>query len=199
MIPRGLWSAYCDGSGTYHGDSPACVGVVLADPDGEIVAESSAFICLGSNNVAELWAIRRALYLIRHAGGAGRCTPTVIYSDSEYAIGSATSSYAPKKNVELVYDLQTQVDKHAGFIRFEHVPGHSGVPGNELADWLAGRARYAYMRAKERAELDEFVAKNCAGHVVHACSRVKPYRARPVGTNIGQVIAGRGKARGYGG
>lgn len=138
---KGMWSVYCDGSGTHLLDSPACVGVVVVDPDGMIVVESSAFITRGSNNVAELWAVRRALYLLRWATPLRHRTPAVIYSDSQYALAIVKNECSVKANVTLAYELQQQAQKHAGFVAYEHVKGHSGIPGNALADWLAGEAR----------------------------------------------------------
>lgn len=145
-----VWSAYCDGSGTSESDSPACVGVVLCDPDGNIVCESSAYICVGTNNVAELWAVRRALYLIRWCTPARAATPAVIITDSRYAIGCARGEYVAKKNVELVREIQEQVAKHGEHLTFRHVHGHNGDPGNELADWLAGIARSRHLAREHR-------------------------------------------------
>lgn len=148
MQLTGALEVYADGSGTV-GSGPACIGVVVTRR-GKILCECSAYICDGTNNVAELWALRRALYLIRWVGELGAVTPAVIYSDSEYAIGCATAVYKPSKNVELVYAIQHQVTKHRGFVTFQHVRGHSGVPGNELADWLAGLARWRRLGGKCR-------------------------------------------------
>lgn len=145
---KGMWSAYCDGSGTYHADSPACIGVVVADETGRIVVECSAYVGPGTNNVAELWAVRRALYLLRWCGPQGEFTPAVIFSDSEYALSMTRGEYAPKKNVDLVWELSKQYDRHRGFAHLQHVRGHAGNPGNELADWLAGLARARVLRER---------------------------------------------------
>lgn len=140
MAMKGLWRAYCDGSGTYHADSPACVGVVICDPDGRVLCESSAHIGPGTNNMAELWAIRRALWLLRQVAPLGRHQPAVLYTDSEYAIGITTSAYRPTKNVDLAWEVAKSYGKH-GAVALRHVRGHAGIPGNELADWLATQAR----------------------------------------------------------
>lgn len=147
---KGAWQVYADGSGTHHADSPACVGVVIADPSGRIVVESSSFICTGTNNVAELWALRRALYLLRWASPDREHTVAEVCSDSEYALGIARGEYRAKKNVDLCAELGAQAQRHAGFVVWKHVPGHAGVPGNELADWLAGLARQRWMLAQGR-------------------------------------------------
>lgn len=132
-------SVYCDGSGTAAADSPACIGVVVFQ-DGQSICECSAFVGIGTNNVAELWAVRRALYLIRWVGWAKEETPAVIYTDSQYAISMSTGLYSPRSNVELVEAIVGKVRQHTN-LTFQHVPGHAGVFGNEIADWLAGQAR----------------------------------------------------------
>lgn len=149
---------WTDGSGTFaHG--PACIGVVVID-GGELVCEASEFVGLGTNNVAELRAIRRGLYLAAEIAGFG--ARVTVHSDSEYALGAiARPEFTPHANEALVCALRRQA---AAFSRlsFEHVKGHSGVALNELADWLAGRARASYLarqgiarKLRRRPELAE--------------------------------------------
>jgi len=168
-----MLQAFADGSGTHHADSPACIGVVVADASGRILCESSAYICPGTNNVAELWAIRRALYLIRwvaHEHAAGCDTPAVLYSDSAYAIGCARGEYNIKKNVDLVREIQGVYEMHKDTVRLEHVKGHNGNPGNELADWLAGIARHRVIELRKSV-----------GFAVGRPWAMPPFRSRPVG------------------
>lgn len=141
-----LWT---DGSGTHVADGPACIGVVVL-VDGDIACEASEHVGPGTNNVAELRAIRRGLYLAEQLGdfesGVGVVTPVTVYSDSEYAIGAITArSWNLQRNVGLVEVIRRQVDRFA-FLRFVHVDGHAGIFGNERADWLAHRARVAFLK-----------------------------------------------------
>lgn len=136
MNPREL-QVWTDGSGT-HARGPACIGVVLVGDAGEILCEASEYVCDGTNNVAELRAIRRGLYLASEM--VGFRWPVTVYSDSEYAIGSCTKPWTPNRNRELVLALRKQC-KQFTMLRFEHVRGHAGIYFNELADWLAGEAR----------------------------------------------------------
>lgn len=121
--------AYADGSGTSF-DKPAGIGVTLFWPSGEreMIAEN---IGLGSNNRAELCAVWRALRAFPHVQ-----QKLVIYTDSEYAIGSLTKDWAPQKNVGLIVNIRADLALRP-HVQFEHVAGHAGVAGNETADLLS--------------------------------------------------------------
>ena len=96
-----------------------------------------------TNNTGELsalyWALRRA-YARRP--GRGR---EVIHSDSLYAVNMATGKWMPrvKRNVPLIRRVRTLWFKLQAArpreVTLRHVRSHIKVPGNELADWLAGR------------------------------------------------------------
>jgi ribonuclease HI len=136
--------AWTDGSGT-TGDRPAGIGVVVLR-DAEPIVEASAAIGLGTNNIAEVRAIGRALALV-FAVTRTRDVPVTIRSDSEFALGSVRpgSSWRVTSNPALAA-LVEAVRREASrwpHLRLEHVPGHAGHQWNERADVLAGRARKA--------------------------------------------------------
>lgn len=100
----------------------------------------------GTNQMAELVAVIEAI----------RLTPDkeelLIITDSMYVIRSATEwrktwescNYVnwegkPLSNKALIIELHRQVDRVS--VTFQHVKGHTGVEGNELADALAHLAR----------------------------------------------------------
>lgn len=130
--------AYCDGSGT-QAHLPCGAGVVILDGD-DVVLESSRSLGLGSNNHAELSAIRVALAVTDVPGWRAR--PLVVRTDSMYAIGALTAPEAPapeRPNARLIIATRRLLAGRS--VRFEHVRGHAGEPGNERADFLAGLAR----------------------------------------------------------
>lgn len=130
--------AYTDGSGTL-GQRPSGAGVVLYEGD-TIVCEASRHLGLGTNNHAELSAIRIALYMTSFDPFAGR--DLLIRSDSEYAIWMSTGRRPldpDRPNARLIHIIRRALVGRS--VRFEHVPGHAGIPGNERADELAGLAR----------------------------------------------------------
>lgn len=125
--------AYCDGSGN-TGDKAAGIGVVVYRPWArpELIAEN---IHLGTNNRAELCAAWRAL----------RATPwlkqrLLIKTDSQYTIGALTKDWARNANAGLIANIRCDLVMRPN-VSFEHVDGHAGHEGNEIADQLANIGR----------------------------------------------------------
>lgn len=124
-----LWT---DGS-CYPNPGPAGVGVLYEDPPYKL--ELSEFLGDATNNVAELVAVQRALHLV-----VDERAPVDVYCDSEYVIGSVALGWSASKNRPLILEVR-EVWARLRNARFVKVPGHTGVPGNERADYLAGLAR----------------------------------------------------------
>jgi len=124
---------YTDGACTGN-PGPMGIGAVILR--GGMREEISEYIGQGTNNIAELTAIERALDAI---GDADASRPVLVHVDSAYAIGVASGAFKAKKNVELVARLR---DKTRRFphLRFIKVAGHAGVPENERCDQLATQA-----------------------------------------------------------
>ena len=129
--------AYCDGACSGN-PGPAALGVVIRGRGREL--RLGEYLGQGTNNIAELSAILRVLQEAPEG-------PLTIYSDSSYAIGLLTKNWKPKKNKELVAELREAYDQR-GDTELVYVPGHAGVPLNELADQLAVAA------VEARADLD---------------------------------------------
>jgi ribonuclease HI len=87
-----------------------------------------------TNNREELKAVREALRAIRARIGADASWTIVVRTDSLGVINWLTGSWKRKKNLDLYPTIDPLVDAR---VRFEHVRGHSGIPGNERVDALA--------------------------------------------------------------
>jgi ribonuclease HI len=118
--------AYSDGACSGN-PGPAGLGVVIVTESERI--ELSEYLGTATNNIAELTAVLRAIEAIRPA------IPTVIYTDSSYAIGVLQKGWKAKANVELVDRLRREIGKRD--VELHYVPGHAGVELNERADELA--------------------------------------------------------------
>ena len=87
-----------------------------------------------TNNREELKAVREALLRIRERIGDDPGWRIVVRTDSLGVINWLTGAWKRKKNLDLYPAIDPLIDPR---VRFEHVRGHSGVPGNERVDSLA--------------------------------------------------------------
>ena len=126
---------YTDGACTGN-PGPAGIGVVIIDGDKR--RELSEYLGTGTNNIAELTAILRALEVLDDLPDA-RTRPVRVHSDSAYSLGLLTRNWKAKANTELVARLRALAHT---FPRLEliKVKGHAGIPDNERADELARQA-----------------------------------------------------------
>uniref|UniRef100_A0A060TD98 Ribonuclease H n=1 Tax=Blastobotrys adeninivorans TaxID=409370 RepID=A0A060TD98_BLAAD len=147
---------YTDGSARGNGRSNATggIGVYYGEGDSRNVSEPLTGE-RQTNQRAELTAAIRALEQAK-AGAATSTKGIRIITDSEYTINSFTkwadkwekTGYSGVKNEDLIKEgrqLIKDIDsayQSRGYDRgvtFQHVPGHSGVHGNEAADRLANK------------------------------------------------------------
>ncbi|HEY1958782.1 MAG TPA: ribonuclease H [Polyangiaceae bacterium] len=127
---KNSWIAYTDGACTGN-PGPAGSGTVLIAPGGKI-SETYDYLGEGTNNIAELTAVLRALERTPSAESL------VLHTDSQYAIGVLTKGWKAKANVALIEKIRGAL--RGRDVRFVYVPGHAGVPMNERADELAREA-----------------------------------------------------------
>ena len=102
------------------------------------ILEASRHLGLGTNNHAELSAVRVALAITE----SYRDRLLVVRTDSQYTIGALTAPADPEPwaaNAKLLGLVRRAMVGRA--VQFEHVKGHAGIAGNERADHLAGLAR----------------------------------------------------------
>jgi ribonuclease HI len=124
---------YTDGACTGN-PGPMGIGVVILR--GRERQELSEYLGQGTNNIAELTAIERALDAL---DGADAARPVLVHVDSAYAIGVASGAFKAKKNLDLVARLRDKVRRFP-HLRFVKVAGHAGVAENERCDQLATQA-----------------------------------------------------------
>lgn len=133
------WSIFTDGS--CRGNKNGGVGIVWIK-NGEKVFEYSKGYKDTTNNQMELLAIGIALKSIKKS-----IDSLTIISDSEYALGCIfNEKWNPKKNVELINKIKTQLKETQKLIkepiRYYHIDGHQKgdseeIKWNNLADKLA--------------------------------------------------------------
>lgn len=122
---------YTDGACSGN-PGPMGIGVVVMD--GAERKEISEYLGIGTNNIAELTAIERALDTIAEPGKL-----VLVHSDSSYAIGLLSQGWKAKANTELVERIRAKAARFPR-LRFVKVEGHAGVPENERCDQLAREA-----------------------------------------------------------
>ena len=136
---------YCDGACSGNPGN-AGSGLAIYSNKKNPVLLYGAFEEEGTNNIAELNALHQALVIARQTSSDNIIS---IFSDSKYAIDCITTwAYSWKKNgwskkggeiknLELIIEAHTLYEKLKTKIEINHVKGHAGVEGNELADRMA--------------------------------------------------------------
>lgn len=114
---------------------PAGIGVFFERPDGEIL-EHSEFIGEGTNNIAELTAILRALEMLRPEEQGAH---VLLYTDSAWSLGVLVGGWKAKANLELITAIKERMTSLPD-VELLKVRGHAGNSGNEEADALATMA-----------------------------------------------------------
>ncbi len=113
---------------------PAGIGVLIERPDETV--EISEYLGSGTNNIAELSAILRALERLREDE-----TDHVIhlYTDSGWSLGVLIGGWKAKANLELIEQIREKM-KQFPKLELLKIRGHAGHHGNEEADRLATMA-----------------------------------------------------------
>ncbi len=125
---------YTDGGARPSNPGPIGIGAVIMD--GAKRNELSEYHGHGTNQIAELTAILRALESL---GEDARTREVRVHSDSSYAIGLLSKGWKAKANKELVAELRALARQFPG-LRLIKVKAHIGIPENERADELATAA-----------------------------------------------------------
>ncbi len=131
--PKDAIIIYTDGACTGN-PGPAGLGAVIVNRGKR--TELSEYLGRGTNNIAELTAILRALQKLP---AADRERPIHLHTDSSYSIGVLTKGWKAKANQELIAKIKSTLEKFPR-LTLVKVKGHAGVPENERADELARKA-----------------------------------------------------------
>ena len=91
----------------------------------------SKFLGHGTNNIAELTAIKIALEQMKSYD-----IPIKLFTDSQYSIGVLTKNWKAKINVELINHIKNIMLMFKD-LQFLYIEGHKNNHGNEIADQLA--------------------------------------------------------------
>lgn len=129
--PENAIILYTDGASSGN-PGPSGIGVVLKYQEHQ--KEISRHIGMGTNNIAELEAIRTGLTEIKKKN-----LPVRVYTDSSYAIGVLTKGWKTKANQELIASIKHLMGQFNDICLIK-VAGHAGIPENERADFLATSA-----------------------------------------------------------
>lgn len=103
----------------------------------------SSYLGIGTNNIAELTAVKLALDALKR-----KDIPVRIHSDSTYVIGVLSKNWKAKENQALIADIKAVIGQFQK-VQFVKVPGHAGVPENERVDQLARDAVAARKGVRE--------------------------------------------------
>lgn len=134
----------CLGNGKKKGRVVGGIGAYFGPNDARNVSEPFT----DENPTNQRAEIKAALIVLQ------RCVSNEehvrIFTDSQYLINSAcewrwkwemnawmSSSGDDVANMDLFMPLFNLIDSRSGGVRWEYVPGHKGIPGNEAADQLA--------------------------------------------------------------
>ena len=142
-IPKDAVVVYADGACSGN-PGPCGLGVVLVD--GATQIELSEYLGVGTNNIAELTAVLRAVERV-----ADKARPIVVHTDSQYSIGVLQKGWKAKANQELIARIRVELKSRPN-VRLAYVPGHAGVAGNEHADQLARLAVQTRSTSEKKRE-----------------------------------------------
>jgi ribonuclease HI len=128
---------YVDGacSGNHRRDLTGWMGAGIVGISGKMRREWSVPLGAGTNQKAEILAVKEAL---RRVSDRAR-TRVRIVTDSQYAVKVLSGQWNAKANLEEVAAARALIRELAGFT-IEWTRGHAGDPANEQADRLAVRA-----------------------------------------------------------
>ena len=145
-IPASCTTIYTDGSSWPTNPGPSGAGALVSMhgfPDTRLQAS----IGLGTNNLGEAWAIGMALSFLFCPARLTNSNSKfiVILTDSKLCVDSLKKGFSKNHNLDkLIQLILIFIRDHPLFtVKICWIPGHVGIPGNDVADELAGLAARA--------------------------------------------------------
>jgi ribonuclease HI len=132
-------TVYCDGAARGN-PGPAGIGVVVAGPDGEVLARRGRAIGVATNNVAEYRAAVEGLRLARSLGASD----VVLRSDSRLLVEQLSGRWRVRDpTLARLHGEVMALARGFDSVGFEHVPRELNREADRLANrgverWLAG-------------------------------------------------------------
>ena len=135
ILPTPAVFVYTDGS-SFGNPGPSGAGYAVTTDNTTFYHLSARSLGLGTNNAAELEAIRDATSFLAQDRGSD---PIYIFTDNRLAMHVAMGRVTPDWAAQLSRAIQANIIALAAHrkVYFLWVPGHADVAGNDVADRLA--------------------------------------------------------------
>jgi ribonuclease HI len=177
-LPTNTRYMFTDGSAKPN-PGPAGAGVVIHNTDNHSkhIHAYGATIGLASNNVGEAIAIGMGIEICSADNYKG---DIYIYTDSRVIHNALRYNHsAGVENEWLIQALKRCVRNYQiqnnSCIYFRWIPGHSGIPLNEVADALAGKGSNISKKNLINFNLQGFIAKFGFAHLIHFTNYFAPW------------------------
>lgn len=147
----GLWCLYTDGGARPTNPGPSGAGMVLVDPSGTVIWESSVWLGTGTNNSAEYEAVALGVAHVVMRFGKILGGPLLVRSDSKLVLNCLSGKWKCRStSLGPVYNrAKKAINALPHGWKPEWVRGHDGNKFNERADKLATQGCYGLSSSKQ--------------------------------------------------
>lgn len=125
-----------DGGCSNNGKENSCGGwgvmLITMVHDKIIAMTGEGSIPGSSNNQSELIAVREGFRMLKT-----KVKSVHVICDSTYAIGALNGTNKRKKNTQLIFDIEAEINEKVETTIWTHTDGHAGFHPNDLVDILA--------------------------------------------------------------
>ena len=157
-LPPNATVIFTDGAACPNPGHTGAGAVIYATPQDHPVCLTAA-LGYGTNNIGDFFAIGMAVEL---CGLRPHPTDLHIFTDSKIALGCLQKNW--RSNTTIVEPVRQAITKFkistSCAITIHWVPGHSGIPQNEIADKLASAGAACSKNSSLNININEAVASN---------------------------------------